>query len=282
MVRLRRELRRVRPALVYCTTSATYLAAPVAASTRVPRRIGHVQELWSDADRKVLGTLARPFHSMLAISGPVAASLTAGLRERATVVLNGTPDPGPPASWPGADGPLQFLVASRWNGWKGHRTLLRAWNLLEQPGELVVLGGPPPSGEAVDVPDLVRRLRHPDTVRLVGEVVDPHEHIAASDVVVVPSDAPEPFGLVAIEAFARGRPVVGSDAGGLADIIEHGRTGWLYPAGDAEALATLLGGLTHDQVAEAGRQARSAFESKFTAARFELDWISALDLSRLG
>ena len=280
MARLGGQLRSTRPSLVYCTTSATYLASPVAALLRIPRRVGHVQEIWAGGDRAILGRLARPFDTLLAISRPVAESMPPALAERTTVVLNGSPDPGPPTTWPGRDGELGFVVASRWNAWKGHRTLLAAWDRLEGPGRLVVLGGAPTAGEAVDVPALVRSLRRPETVEVVGEVEDPHTYLESADVVVVPSDNPEPFGLVAIEAFARGRPVIGSDAGGLADIVDHGETGWLYPAGDAEALAEVIAGLTPDQVQEAGRRARDTYESKFTTARFGLDWISALDFRR--
>ncbi|MBV9830650.1 MAG: hypothetical protein JOZ82_03580, partial [Marmoricola sp.] len=140
MARLGRALRSARPALVYCTTSATYLAAPVAAALRVPRRVGHVQEIWSGGDAAVLGRLARPFDTVLAISRPVATSLPPALAERTTVVLNGTPDPGPPQTWPGDGDELGFVVASRWNAWKGHRTLLAAWDRVEHPGRLVVLG----------------------------------------------------------------------------------------------------------------------------------------------
>ncbi|HOQ89417.1 MAG TPA: glycosyltransferase, partial [Candidatus Hydrogenedentes bacterium] len=54
----------------------------------------------------------------------------------------------------------------------------------------------------------------------------------------------EPFGLVAVEAMAAGKPVVASRSGGLADIIVDGETGLLVPPGDprclAEAIARLL------------------------------------------
>ena len=63
------------------------------------------------------------------------------------------------------DGPLTFVVASRWNRWKGHRTLLTAWELAGCPGRLVVLGAAPPVGDGVHVPALVRELvSQPGTV----------------------------------------------------------------------------------------------------------------------
>lgn len=59
---------------------------------------------------------------------------------------------------------------------------------------------------------------------------------AAADVIVVPS-LYEPFGLVALEAGALGVPVVVADTGGLGDIVDHGRVGFIFPAGDSVALA---------------------------------------------
>src|SRR5206468_4143287 len=105
-------------------------------------------------------------------------------------------DPGAPESLDGRAGPLRYVVASRWNGWKGHRTLLAAWEAAGAPGRLVVLGGAPASGDRTDVPGLVAGLSDPASVQVVGEVADPSPWFVEADVVLVPSDAPEPFGLV--------------------------------------------------------------------------------------
>jgi glycosyltransferase involved in cell wall biosynthesis len=82
---------------------------------------------------------------------------------------------------------------------------------------------------------------------------------AAAWVQVVPSRWPEPFGLVAAEGLMRGTPVVASDTGGLSEIVDHGRTGFLVPPGDPQALA---GALEHllvnrqqaEEIGAAGRQ----------------------------
>ena len=270
-----RELRSARPDAVYCTTSAILLAAPLARLAGIRTVLGHIQEIWSRRDRSLLGAPARACSHLLSISAAVTGSLPPGLRGRTTVVPNGTPSPAPTAPVPPGKRPLTFLVASRWNGWKGHRTLLAAWELAGAPGRLVVLGGRPPSGEWVDVPALVAALSAPDSVTIVGEIPDPAPQLAAADVVVMPSDQAEPFGLVAIEAFARGRPVIASAGGGLLDIVTDGRDGWLFPPGDVRALADLLTSLTADAVAAAGVQARVAYEHRFTVERFADNWRAA-------
>lgn len=69
---------------------------------------------------------------------------------------------------------------------------------------------------------------------------------AQADVCVVPSVWEEPFGLVAIEAMAAGRPVIAARVGGLQDIVLDGETGLLFPRGDAAALAAAIAQLLDD------------------------------------
>lgn len=260
---------------VYLGTSAL---APLAVLTRVTtseRVVLHVQELWSGAEGRVLRALGRSAHLCLAISPAVAASVGATLQRRTRVVVNAVPDPGlsePPAPGPGPT----FLVASRWNTWKGHDTLLRAWERAPEGARLVVAGGPPPVGTAFDVHAAVAGLPDPSTVIVVGETDDLARLIRAADVVVVPSNAPEPFGLVAIEAFAAGRPVVASDGGGLAEIVTHGHDGLTFPMGDAVALGDRLRQCAETaDLRRMGLAARETYERRYSPARFDRDLIAA-------
>jgi glycosyltransferase involved in cell wall biosynthesis len=56
----------------------------------------------------------------------------------------------------------------------------------------------------------------------------------------MPSITPEPFGRVALEAQAMGRPIVAFAHGGAVESIQHGETGWLATPGDADSLAENL------------------------------------------
>lgn len=273
-------LRAAEPATVYCTTTAAGIAAPVARLARVPTVIAHVQEIVTRADRLIVAATLSASHRVLAISGAVAAALPPRLRARATVVPNATPEPEHYVPLRAHEGPLRFGIASRWNGWKGHGTLLAAWDELPD-GRLIVLGGPPLSGATVDVPALVAGLRQPESVQVVGEIAEPWSVLADCDVIVVPSDEPEPFGLVAIEAFARGRPVVASAAGGLLDIVEEGRTGWFFEPRDAGQLARVLASLTPAQVVAAGARARAVYEQRYATDRYARDWRAAVGVTAL-
>ena len=86
------------------------------------------------------------------------------------------------------------------------------------------------------------------------------------DIVVVPSHV-ETFSLVALEGMAYGLPVVASAVGGLPELVEEGKTGFLVPVGDARALAERLDVLLRDadrrrQMGGAGRaRAQALFAS---------------------
>jgi glycosyltransferase involved in cell wall biosynthesis len=68
----------------------------------------------------------------------------------------------------------------------------------------------------------------------------------ALDVLAMPSIVPEAFGVAAVEASAIGLPVVASAIGGLPEVVEDGRSGYLVPPGDEAALADRLGALVAD------------------------------------
>jgi len=280
---LRQSLVHHRADLVYCTTSACAPVAAVAKSAGVASIVLHAQEVWSGPEQRLLRWMVRGSSLRIAISSAVDRSM--GLDDpRPVIVPNAVPAPavvGPPLSPDGRPDGLRFVVASRWTPRKGYATLLQAWSLAGCPGHLTILGGPAPAGRSVDVPQLVSTLvPDVDTVTVVGEVPDIAPYIAESDVVLLPSDLPEGFGLVVVEAFAQGRPAIASRAGGTVDIITHGVDGWMFTPGDPVSLAAVLSSLTPAAVAEAGaRSSRSA--ARHTPDRFQ-HTIRSLILDELG
>jgi glycosyltransferase involved in cell wall biosynthesis len=100
-------------------------------------------------------------------------------------------------------------------------------------------------------------------VHFLGFQEDPHALIRALDVLVLTTEK-ETFGLVLVEAMLLGVPVIGSDAGGVPEIIQHGRSGLLFDSGDSTKLANAIEALHHDpalrtELAQAG-QARAQSE----------------------
>lgn len=121
---------------------------------------------------------------------------------------------------------------------KGVHVLVQALQLLpERSAVCVVLGDQEPGYLAQ-----LRQLDVAGRVHFHGGYAPAAlpELLAAVDVVVVPSVWDDCAPYVVAEALAARCPVLGSRIGGIPDFVEHGRTGWLFAAGDAAALAARL------------------------------------------
>lgn len=84
---------------------------------------------------------------------------------------------------------------------------------------------------------------------------------------VMPSIWYETFGLVMIEAFACRLPVIASDIGAMAELVEDGKTGLLFKTGDATDLAKKIkwADVHHDEMLKMGDAARKRYEQTFTS-----------------
>ena len=122
---------------------------------------------------------------------------------------------------------------------KGCDILLRALEHLPAPTRLRVVGEGPSRGE---LESLARSLGVENRVDFLGwqKPDQVRGHLLEARVLAVPSLWPEPFGLVALEAYAAECPVVASAIGGLQDLVVPGKTGELVPPGDSQKLADAL------------------------------------------
>lgn len=113
---------------------------------------------------------------------------------------------------------------------------------------------------------LETELRGKPNIRYVGYRTDIEEIYRSSDVIVIPSQWDEPFGLISIEAGAARLPVVATRSGGLPEAILHGESGYLVAKTDFEALLHYTGELSRNaqQRREMGTVARSIVEQRFT------------------
>jgi len=82
----------------------------------------------------------------------------------------------------------------------------------------------------------IRSIGLEDRVHFLGKQEDVAQVISMADLLLLPSEK-ESFGLVALEAMACGVPTVGSNAGGIPELVTSGETGFLSPIGDVESMA---------------------------------------------
>jgi len=162
-------------------------------------------------------------HNGVAVLG--ADSPPTPLRDRS---MNETPD-----------APWRLLAVGNIREPKGYPYLLEAMAILGQRGlsaRLDIVGEPDREGLFEALQAQAAALGVSESVRFLGFVDRPAALIAASDVLVLASTK-EGFSLVTIEAMALGTPVVATRSGGPEEILVDGETGFLVPAGRAEALA---------------------------------------------
>ena len=134
----------------------------------------------------------------------------------------------------------------------------------------LVVGAPPPDDASVQFAEMIRRQAgdsgFAERFHFAGFRADIPRIMASLDVLVVPSWR-EPFGRVAAEGMAAGRAVIGTNVGGLPEIITDGEDGLLVPPRDPRGLVTALLRLCED----AGLRERLARQALRTAARYSID-----------
>ncbi len=103
----------------------------------------------------------------------------------------------------------------------------------EVPAKLLLVGDGP---ERHKIEELCRQLHLCDEIRFLGKQDAIEELLCIADLFLLPSEH-ESFGLAALEAMACEVPVISSNTGGLPEVNMHGKTGFLLPVGDVDAMA---------------------------------------------
>lgn len=210
--------------------------------------------------------------------------------DNAVVIHNGVdlsafelPHPGFPAIQPDR---LSCLIAGRVVPDKGVHTAIDAFGLLGQREEtrsqasLTILGDGPA--------DYMQYLRQRVTTQGISNVVDfmapvkreqMPELLSRYNVLIVPSEYGEPIARSMQEAMAMGLLVIGTTTGGSGELLQHDRNGLVFPAADAQSLATQIAraGNTPGLGARLARQGqedvRANFDIRLTVERIE-DYLS--------
>jgi glycosyltransferase involved in cell wall biosynthesis len=267
-------LRRVRPTILhthlvhadaYGQMAGLAAGVPVRLSTKHGFNEFREGRLFALGDRLIAAAADR----QISISRGLARYLaeTEGFGEADFEIVHYGVDAGPePPPYP--DGRPRFLCIGRLIPIKGHVVLLRAFKAaLERRPDLVL----EIAGRGVldaGLRSFARELGLGDSVRFLGHVSPVQQAIEESAAVLVPSLG-EGFGMVALEAMERARPVIATDIGGLSDLIRHGQTGLLVPPVEAEPLTEALLAVADDpaQAAAMGLAGRERMLERFPQVR---------------
>lgn len=240
-------------------------------------RAGRLPVLFTEHDREMPSPWKhRVLHRWLARRVTRTVAVSERLRDelvrfegfppaRTSALVNGVPDPAPSA-------PPARAAARAELGWderpvvlavgaltpvKNHEALLAAAVPLRRavPDARVVLAGDGPRRDELGA--LAERLGLADAVTFLGVRDDVPRLLRAADVFVLPSHR-EGLPLSLVEAHAMSCPSVAFDVGGNPEVLAHGETGLLVPAGDTAGLgqalaAPLCDAALHGRFAEAAR-----------------------------
>lgn len=187
--------------------------------------------------------------------------------------------------------PLRILMLGRINDWKGQDLLIDAIGTLapsDRARVRVRLIGSTYRDVSEPIEALERKIKEYGLEKIISIepfTPDTKSLFQWSDICAVPSRLPEPFGRVAIEAMAEGRPVLAANHGGLTEIVEEGRSGWLTIPNDKASLAdAILSALNNPElVAAQAKGALTRFHDHFSSAKMQSriqstlrEWVSAL------
>ncbi len=203
-----------------------------------------------------------------------------GLGLRRTAVAHSGIHPEFLAPAPVRDWSWDLLYVGRLDPRKGVDTAVRALSELPETATLTIAGGWDRREER-RLRGLADELRVGDRVVFAGQLERPQllEAYAAADAVAFPVRWDEPWGLVPLEAMARGRPVVATGRGGSAEYLSAGENALLFDAEDPAALAAALRRLaTEPELREHLRAAGLATAARHTEPVFNL----AVEAAMLG
>jgi glycosyltransferase involved in cell wall biosynthesis len=245
--------------IIYANTQKALVVGALASFLSRRPLVYHLRDIldadhFSAANRRVAVTLANRFASLVIANSEATrtAFLESGGRLEITqVVYNGFQ----PEKYQAATSDVntikqqlelegKFIVGhfSRLSPWKGQHILLEA--LTHCPDNVTALFvGDALFGEQEYVEQLHKQvddLGLQNRVKFLGFRTDIVPLMSACNLVAHTSTSPEPFGRVIIEAMLCKTPIVASAAGGVVELVNPGKTGWLVSPGNSEELANVI------------------------------------------
>ena len=182
--------------------------------------------------------------------------VAAGLPEHKLAVKPNFLAAPPAVTMPRLEPRFGALFVGRLAPEKGVSFLVEAWRSVDYP--LTIVGdGPLAAALRRDASDQVTFLGHQDRTRVL-------EEMRKAAFLVMPSLWYEGLPMTLVEAYAAGLPVLASDLGAMAELVQPGVTGWTFAAGNANVLQIALARMIdHPPPSESCRQ---RFEDRYTAA----------------
>ena len=170
---------------------------------------------------------------------------------------------------------LRIVYVGQMTEKKGVRILIEALNQVRQKVSFHcrIVGGSQFSSEFEQkMRALVESLGMSESITFTGRVADPTTHYNWANLHVAPSLYEEPFGLVIVEAKRAGIPSIVFPRGGMPELIQHKKNGWICEEANTDSLAEAIIKCSQSPLKEWGESALLNQMQAFSQKRFQNDW----------
>lgn len=271
--RIRSVSIRRKAVLVHANGLKAFLPAVLGAKLSRRPCVWHVRDY--PTDRWLCRLAARLSSKTICVSHFIEAALeacTGPAPQRVSVIYNAAEVRSLALASPEGKTPVTFTMIAQFAPWKRHELFLKAAYELRDEGRdwrYVVAGTSLSRNDLrheAKVRTLSTLLGMDSVLTFHGEARDVGDVLSLADIVVLPSYR-EPFGRVIVEAWRYSKPVIVSDCGAGAELVEHGSNGLLFDSGSQGALTRCMRELgsdatLRDRMGRSGKERSSSFTTR--------------------
>ncbi|KPM75460.1 glycosyltransferase family 4 protein [Pseudoalteromonas sp. UCD-33C] len=263
--------------IVYINTVVMFSALIAAALTKNKRVICHVREIPVGKQMFVFKLLLKLSRAHLIFNSEATKN---AFGFKGDVIYNGVEAPSNPTEIPSTikASKINFLIIGRVNDWKGQDLLLESIAKLtpevRSKIKVRVVGGTFGGNNTVltHLFKLIEENNLKEVVQFHNFSNDPSEHYDWAHWVVVPSKKPEPFGRVAVESFAFGKPVIAANHGGLREIVTDKKNGFLFEPNSISSLMNIINLVLHmpsDEYSRLAEASKNEYLNRFSEQSYQ-------------
>lgn len=170
------------------------------------------------------------------------------------------------------DRKFKILVLGNFHESKGQIYAIETINILKRQGvdaKYIFIGNIYDSLYYEECSNRIMKYSLSSDIDILHGINDASAYIGLFDLMIVPSMFDESFGIISVEAMAKGVPVIVFDCGGLSEVVKNGRDGYVVPRGDFQLMAKKVYDLLKEtQTREImGCNGRRDYIEKFTVGK---------------
>ena len=233
--------------IVYTNTAVVFVGA-ISAKLMRKKSVWHIREIISNNfERKIVSRVVNRYADIIIANSKATGLAITDDKEKLRIIYNAidTTNVDLEVNEKSNDGPVTIGMAGRINRWKGQKLFIDVAELISKKDNNLefLIAGSAFEGEDFLVKELEEYIieKHlGDKVKLLGLVENMNSFYNQIDIFILPSTQPEPFGLVVLEAMARGIPVVATNHGGPTEIITNGKNGFLVSYDNPNEMSKII------------------------------------------